>query len=186
MADWTGSHQVAEQQADRGDGEGEFISLTVEDWEIEGVDIVTGLKVMPEVVSGGVDVGARVDVKLHHGSVPLRPVLHALLEPQELPHSLTGSKRRHALVEPVADVDDPPSVVDLPPLRRRHLAGVQAAVLGGAVVGRMRRQRGGGARRSEQREDEEDEYEDSHDGCRALRASWGCFFNGHRIGLRNR
>lgn len=75
----------------------ELIEYTIEDGEIEGVDVEAGLEVVLEDVAGGVDVGAGVGGHLHLGVVGKGAVLHALREPKELPQAFVRFPRWHVL-----------------------------------------------------------------------------------------
>lgn len=94
----------------REDGKG-----TVEDVEIEGVDVEPGVVIPPEDVAGGVDVGAGVRREPQLREVGDVAVIHRPGEPDEPAEPLLPLPPGHLLPVGVADVDDPPPAVLLPP-----------------------------------------------------------------------
>lgn len=99
--------------------------VTVEDVQVERVDIEAGVEVVVEHVTGGIDVRAGVGGKLHFGVVGEGTVLHALGKPQELPNAVIRFPFRHLGLVPVTDVEYSAIAVHFPPRRDEVVVAVR-------------------------------------------------------------
>lgn len=88
--------------------------MTVEDVQVERVDVEASIEVVVEDMAGSVDVRAGVGWELHFGVVSYGAVLHALRKPQELPYAVLRFKFRHLRVVPVTDVEYSAIAVNFP------------------------------------------------------------------------
>lgn len=97
---------------------------TVEEGEIERVDVEAGVVVVLEDVARRVDVGAGVRREPELGEVgDVGAVAHGARQPQEPGRALRRLERRHVLPVVVADVQDrSPSVSELRCPHRRWLS----------------------------------------------------------------
>lgn len=94
---------------------------TIEEVQVERVNIETSIEVVVEEVARGVNVGAGVGWELHLGVVCEGTVLHALRKPQELSDTIFGLPLWHLRMVPVTDVEDSPIIVHFSPRRSREI-----------------------------------------------------------------
>jgi len=99
--------------------------VTVEDFQVERVDVEAGVEVVVEDVTGSVDVRAGVGWKLHFGVVSDGTVLHALWKPQKLPYAVLRVKFRHLGVVPVTDVEYSAVAIHFPARRDQAVVAVR-------------------------------------------------------------
>lgn len=99
--------------------------VTVEDVQVEGVDIEAGIEVVVEHVAGGVDMRAGVCWEFHFGVVGEGTVLHALGKPQELPYAVIRFPFRHLGLVPMTDVEYSPIAVHFPARRDEVVVAVR-------------------------------------------------------------
>jgi hypothetical protein len=134
---------------------------TVEDCEVERVNVESGVVVVLEDVARRVDVGAGVRGEAEIGEVgDVGAVAHGPRQAKELADALAGLPRRHVVAVVVADVHDPAAVELLPPFRRlcRHAAR-RMRVVGVAWVRRL----AGGGHQKQQKQGKEEQRRVLHD-----------------------
>lgn len=106
--------------------------LTIEDVEVELVDVQAGLEVLLDHVARRVDVGPGVHHHPELRHVVDGPVGHGLREPGHRAQPVPPGRRQLRPVR-VRDVDDPPAAVLLQP----HLRAARARAAAGADVVRV-------------------------------------------------
>ncbi|GAB2210148.1 hypothetical protein Drorol1_Dr00015407 [Drosera rotundifolia] len=88
------------------------VSHEIQDPKIKRVDIEPIIEIPIKDMPGGVDMSTRMSPHLHLRIIRNGPVLHALRQPQELPHTVGGLECGHVGRVSVADVEDSAIVVD--------------------------------------------------------------------------
>ena len=100
--------------------------MTVEDVQVERIDVKASVEVVVEDVAGRVYVRAGVGWELHFGVVSDGAVLHALRKPQELPYTILRVKFRHLGVVPMTDVEYSAIAVYFPARRDQAVIAVRS------------------------------------------------------------
>lgn len=98
---------------------------TIKDIQVKRINVKPSIVVVVEDVAGGINMGARVRKQLHHRHISNGAILHAIKEPEELPHPIHGVIRGHVRGVSVSNVNDSTIFIHFTP-RWNQSVGVPA------------------------------------------------------------